>query len=93
MVRNSGPINLGPVRWSGNPDQPIFGPVRWSGIPDRTKLVRIFGPKTRTTGPDQQKFGPVRIFFLILKLKKNENPCFYILVKKFVINFFLVINF
>ena len=87
MVRNSGPINLGPVRWSGNPDQPIFGPVRWSGIPDRTKLVRIFGPETRTTGPDQQNFGPVRIFF-DFKIEEKRKPLLFTFKLKIHYQFF-----
>ena len=107
VVRNSGPSNIGPVRWSGIPDQLILVRSGGPGIRTNLFLVRSGGPEFRT-GPSWSGFlvrkpGPpdrtsknlVRsgFFFLIFKLKKNENPCFYILVKKFVINFFLVINF
>ena len=79
---------IGLVRWSGNSDRFIL--VR-SGVPEfRTKLYWS-GPVARNSGPDQpgpdfrsgnpdHRTGPAKIwsgpeFFLILKLKKNENPC------------------
>ena len=74
LVRSGGPEFRTKLYWSGpmvrNSGPSQIGPVRWSGIPDQFILVRSGGPEFRTklywSGPE---------IFLILKLKKNENPC------------------